>query len=68
MTIEDPLSLRPSLSIAAIGAAARMRSAFAQRSQDTLALQSHGLLAWIEGYFCHTSADRMALTSLAFWG
>jgi hypothetical protein len=68
MTIEDPLDLRSNLSTAASGAAPRMRSLFAKIGQETLTPQPQGLLAWIEGYFRHTSADRMAVTSLAFWG
>ena len=68
MTVEDPLSLRSSLYVAAGGAAPQMRSSFAEGGQNTLAPRSQGLLAWIEGYFRHTSADRMAVTSLAFWG
>jgi hypothetical protein len=68
MTVEDPLSLRSSLYIAARGAAPPMRSSFAEGGKDTQAPRSHGLLAWIEGYFRHTSADRMAVASLAFWG
>jgi hypothetical protein len=67
MTVEDPLNLRSNLYIAAGGAAPQMNS-FAGAGLDTLAPRSQGLLAWIEGYFRHTSADRMAATSLAFWG
>jgi hypothetical protein len=68
MTIEDPLTLRSNPSIAASGAAPLMRSSFAKVGHDSLTPQPWGLLAWIEGYFRHTSADRMAVTSLAFWG
>jgi hypothetical protein len=67
MTVKDPMSLRSNLSIAAAGTAPRMRS-LAQGSQKIAAPTSQGLLAWFDNYFRHTSADRMAVTSLAFWG
>jgi hypothetical protein len=68
MIVKDPMSLRASLYIAAAGVAApRMRS-LAEGSQEMPAPASQGLVAWIDNYFRHTSADRMAVTSLAFWG
>jgi O-succinylbenzoate synthase len=67
MTVKDPMSLRSSLYSAAAGAAPRTRS-LAEGSQETLARASQGLVAWLDNYFRHTSADRMAVTSLAFWG
>ena len=67
MTVKDPLSPRSSLYTAEGGALPQMNS-FAGGGQNTLAPRSQGLLSWIEGYFRHTSADRMAVTSLAFWG
>jgi hypothetical protein len=67
MTVKDPMSLRSSLYIAAGGVAPRLHS-LAEGSQETLAPASQGFVAWIDNYFRHTSADRMAVTSLAFWG
>ena len=67
MTVKDPMSLRSSLSIAAAGTAPRMHS-LAEGGQKMPAPASQGLLAWIDNYFRHTSADRIAVTSLAFWG
>jgi hypothetical protein len=67
MTVKDPMSLRSNLYIAAAGAAPWMRS-LAEGSQEMPARASKGLLAWFDNYFRHTSADRMAMTSLAFWG
>jgi hypothetical protein len=67
MTIKDPLSLRTSLYIAAGGAAPRMQS-HAESGQERLTPSSRSFLAWIDNYFRQTSAERMAVASLAFWG
>jgi hypothetical protein len=67
MAIKDPLSLRSSLYIAAGGSAARMLSP-EEGGQEKLTPPSRSFLAWIDNYFRHASAERMAVTSLAFWG
>ena len=67
MAIKDPLSLRSSLYIAAGGSAARMLSP-EEGGEEKLTPPPRSFLAWIDNYFRHASAERMAVTSLAFWG
>ena len=65
MTVKDPMSLRSNLYIAAAGAAPWMRS-LAEGSQEMPARASKVFWRGSTTIFRHTSADRMAMTSLAF--
>ena len=67
MIIKNPLSLKTSHYVVPAAAVPRMRS-LTEHGQETFApSRAHRLLSWIESYFQHTPAERMAVTSLAFW-
>lgn len=68
MIIENPPSLKTNLYVVPPGAVPRIRL-LNQGGQETFApSRAQRLLSWIESYFRQTSAERMAVTSLAFWG